>query len=224
MCLGGRRVEDAANVARGTGWGPAAFHAGMAEDEVLHKKLDRCGLGGEPTFAPRAVVRALKFTPVVEPAFPVVPELDGVGREHKPTPVRWARDRSVGEPRLELPNPRFKLFAVSDRLTLRARPGADLRTPVTAREVGIGRLGGRLFYRAASPDLNSRGVPVKRQCRHRRTLELVGLSALVVREEHEAFGTHLANKNEPHVGPSGRIHRREGGSRRVEGLAGFGSG
>src|SRR6185312_8969293 len=94
----------------------------LREEQTVAKRLTCLRL--QPLDA-----RASQFDPVVQPVLSALPELDHLGTDQVPTPIR--RDGhlvAIGETRSDLRKLCQQVGPRSDRLRLRRRPRAQLRT------------------------------------------------------------------------------------------------
>ena len=122
----------------------------------------------------------------------------GCGRAE---PVRGGAHRGV------------QLLARTQRLALRARPGADAPLPVARLEILVALGGRRLDHHALDADLAMRVIPVEHQRGARVLRELAALARVVVRHERHAavldvelLAQHHARRGLPGRGRGGEHH------------------
>src|SRR5262245_24375334 len=92
--------------------------------------------GSRPeAFEPPSAVSPRVPEPVMESVFPALPELERLGFEAVPAPVRRERDVVAREPRVELGERGLELLAGGDRSALLRGPRADPSLAGATREV-----------------------------------------------------------------------------------------
>ena len=148
--------------------------------------------------------------PVVQPAGPTLPELDGLGIHPVAAPVLGARDLAVGILAIEFASAGFELHAIGYDFALLRGPGAQPGAGRAALEVGVGFLGRDALDRPFDPHLALQVVPVENEGRARVGRQLAPLAALVVREEGESPLVITPEQDDPRRGPSVRRRRRQG--------------
>src|SRR5712691_7825906 len=118
----------------------------------------------EPRLAPRRARRlAGELDPVVQPEWPVLPELDQERRQAVAGPIRRPRYGSDGELGGEERDRLLERVATLERRRLLAGPSADLGEARAGGEIGIGLRIVDPGDRTAQPHLPVRRLPMEQQ-------------------------------------------------------------
>ncbi len=150
---------------------------------------------------------------------PILPKLDGIGRDSKASPERRSLDGNIFETLCRLSDCAFKRLRVIELGALLRRPGPELTSTVAACEIRVGLFVGCSSHRPAHTYLHAGRVPMKRQRGMGVLFEIARLLAFEVGVEHEAARVEAPEQDEPSRGMSLCIRRRERASTRLERLA-----
>src|SRR6185369_8162726 len=172
----------------------------------------------EQPLGPIAVIQR-EQAPLVEAVGAIAPELDPL-RDHAIAAPMWrARHVLAFEAGLGVLEALLESCAAIKRARLVRRPGAKLRIPRPAREIGIGLRVGHALHRTLDTDLAPERLPVKQQGGARISLELAALGALLVGVECEAAGSMALEEHHSRRRPPGAVGGCESHCFGVVGLA-----
>ena len=121
---------------------------------------------------------------IMEPIRAVTPEFYFAGVDTEPTPMGRSR-RRIAESFSIVCDPIKELLAGGKRFRLPGRPGPKATAQGSRGEIRVGDIAIFTRYRAAHPQLPAQGFPVHHECGIACRLELDGLGARIVGEEHE---------------------------------------
>src|SRR4029079_4367933 len=153
--------------------------------------------------------------PYVQSARHVLPELDSVRRHAESGPVRRSRNGVAGEALLHLGNTMIQLGGRRHRLALQRRPGTNLASPRSPREVCVGLGGRHRTRRPLDAHLHLERLPMEAERGTLGAEKLASLSALEVRVEDESRFLAALKKDDAHAGVAAFVHRAERERRRL---------
>ncbi len=145
----------------------------------------------------------------METARAALPELEDLGDQQPPAPVRRTGHVGPGEALLDGGDEALELGPVGDHLALRRRPRADLARARARGEVGVARGVVEPLDAPAHPHLAVQLQPAEHRRRRAERFELAALGARVVGEEREAALVGAADEHDPGVGSAVGVDRAE---------------